>query len=593
MCMIRSKHFILAFALCLWAFSCTQPIDRQLDAIEQEISSDPYTAYEELSGIPQEQLRPSSRKARYALLMSLAMDKSYIDITDDSLAQSAVKYYDRHGSERDKMLSLYSLGRVQRNAGNNTGAIISFLEAKEMAEKMGDLHYVGLCCWNIAGLYGQCNDEWSELKYYKESRDAYNIKKEINYAVYSQFGEAEVYIAKGRKHEADSLLSFIEDYARKAGDKYLLSNTLVSRGYNMMQSDAADPYVVIALLREAKETYSHQFKTIDYCTLARAYNLINDRDSVDYYISMAQWSVKTALDSVHLHNSLAVIYDGRGNYKAANEQMRQALENHNRIVYKRENQEVANTISTYNHHLAEKHMILSRQRLLSLLFSLVVVVLLLLIVVLLINNRRYIIKDKNRIIEENRQKIEEDMARIMEFSDELQEMRNKESGMARTINELISDKIAFVKKCADAYEVVRSEPRLNSRDPYSYLDKDPATIKAEEMQQFLKSLDSFRKDESLFEMLENSVNKWRDDIMVKIRKACSKDSMCKPQFSEDDFRVLMLFYAGIPDRTIAFLMDMTCSAIRTRKTRYKNRLMQSDVHDGSLFVKELTEFPTA
>lgn len=587
------RKYLIAIAVLLLAFSCSRTIDHQLDTIEQEISSDPYAAYEELSGLSKEQLRPSSRKARYALLMSLAMDKSYIDVTDDSLAQIAVMYYDRHGTQKDKMLSLYSLGRVQRNAGNNTGAIISFLQAKELAEKMEDLHYVGLCCWNIAGLYGQCNDEWSELKYYKESRDAYNNNSEINYAVYSQFGEAEVYIAKGRDQEADSLLSFIEDYARNAGDRYLLSNTLISRGYNLMQSDTADPYVVISLLREAKETYSQQFKTVFYCTLARAYNLINDRDSVDYYISEAQSSVKSALDSVHLHNSLAVIFDNQGNFKEANEQMRHALKNHNRIVYKRENQEVANAISTYNHHLAEKHMILSRQRLLSLLFSFVVVFLLLLIVVLLINNRRYMIKDKNRIIEENRQKIEEDMARIMEISDELQIMRNKESGMAKTINDLISEKIAFVKKCADAYDVVRSERKVNPKDPYSYLDKDPAVIKAEEMQQFLVSLDNFRRDESLFEMMENSVNKWRDNIMIKIRKACSKDSMERPQFSEDDFRVLMLFYSGIPDRTVAFLMDMSCSAIRTRKTRYKSRLMQSDVRDGAFFVKELTEFPTA
>ena len=100
------RKYLIAIAVLLLAFSCSRTIDHQLDTIEQEISSDPYAAYEQLSDIPQEQLRPSSRKARYALLMSLAMDKSYIDVTDDSLALIAVRYFDRHGTKRDKMLSL-------------------------------------------------------------------------------------------------------------------------------------------------------------------------------------------------------------------------------------------------------------------------------------------------------------------------------------------------------------------------------------------------------------------------------------------------------------------------------------------------------
>ena len=76
--------------------------------------------------------------------------------------------------------------------------------------------------------------------------------------------------------------------------------------------------------------------------------------------------------------------------------------------------------------------------------------------------------------------------------------------------------------------------------------------------------------------------------MVKLRQECAKDILQKPKFSEDDFRIIMLVYAGIPDRSIAFLMNMTCSAVRTRKTRYKERLLQGDVPDGDYFVHEMT-----
>jgi hypothetical protein len=53
-----------------------------------------------------------------------------------------------------------------------------------------------------------------------------------------------------------------------------------------------------------------------------------------------------------------------------------------------------------------------------------------------------------------------------------------------------------------------------------------------------------------------------------------------------------LFYAGIPDRAIAFLMDMTCPAVRTRKTRYKERLLQEDISDGVFFVREMAKNST-
>ncbi len=75
--------------------------------------------------------------------------------------------------------------------------------------------------------------------------------------------------------------------------------------------------------------------------------------------------------------------------------------------------------------------------------------------------------------------------------------------------------------------------------------------------------------------------------MTNLRVVCSKSKMEKPQFEEEDFKMLMLFYAGIPDRTIAFLMDMSFASVRTRKTRYKERLLRPDIVNGHYFVQEL------
>ena len=170
----------------------------------------------------------------------------------------------------------------------------------------------------------------------------------------------------------------------------------------------------------------------------------------------------------------------------------------------------------------------------------------------------------------------------------MQDEKKTQSEMANVINELIKEKIAVVKICADAYETVKYGPKVTNSDPYRYLDDDPANKKTDELEKFLTALDDVRHNDSLYELLEESVNKWRKDLMRNLRKAC--ETMSRPKFSEDDYRIIMLVHAGIPDRTIAFLMDMSCAAVRTRKTRYKERLAQNDIPNGQIFVREMAHF---
>ena len=586
MFLLKSRNLLIFLVVCL--ISCHQTTDRQFDQIEQELSFQPDSAYTRLSAIASKDLRPASRRARYALLMSLAMDKSYIDTDDDSLVQVAVNYYQRFGNEREKMLAYYSLGRVQRNAGKNTEAIITFLHTKDLAESISDLHYLGLSTRNIAALYGECNDEDSELQYYIQSSDAFMSCGEVYYAAYSQLGEARTYMAKGLTQYADSVLTILENYAREK-DQYLLGLVLMDCALNLMKVSKGNAKQVIKLYKEADSLKVVSKKTVDYGTVALAFEQLQKPDSADYYITMARQTAKTRLDSTHLFNSLYLLYNSRRDYKTANEHLVKGLEIHNQLVYKKENQQVANAISAHSQQKAARHAEVARYRLYLVFLSLLAVFALLCVLVLVTKARRCQIREKNRIILEKEQRIDEELANVQEISEQLQDLRDNQSEMAKTIKDLMEEKIAIVKRCADAYERVKNEPKKNPRDPYRYLDEDPLKKQTEEMQSFLNALNQIRKDDTLFGVLEESVNKWRGDLMKKLRAACANNSQLRPKFSDDDLRILMLLYAGIPDRTIAFLMDMTCSAIRTRKSRYKERLMQNDIPDGLFFLQELAQ----
>ena len=584
---VRKVSFIL-IVLFLVTISCRKRVDVLFDEIEQEITVNPSSAYKQLIKMDSGILKPESRRARYALLLSMAKDKSFIDVADDSLVQIAVRYYQNRSDTYHNMLALYSLGRVQRNANNKPGAIISFLKAKDLAESIPEHHYLGLITRNMAELYGSCQDYDMELLFYQESERAFLVNNEPDYAAYSSKGAAISYISKGQYDLADSLLLTVEAYARKENKQSLLASVLKDRAYIQMTPEKRNPRMVIFFYDIVTSMGFPAKYPSDFRTLAIAHEFLGRKDSVDYYLHQTEQTAKTLQDSIHLYNTKYRIFNHRQKYLEANTLLEKGVELHNKLVFNAENQQIANAISNYRREEATNQAVIARFRLVLLVISIVAVLALMGVIILVVLNRKRKIKEKNRIILEKEQRIEEDLAYIQELSDQLLKASSSQSEMAKSINDLIREKIAIVKICADSYESVTSEPKSNPRDPYRYLDEDSQRKKDVQMKEFLLALDGFRRDEALFSVLEESVNNWRDNIMRRLREACSNGIMVKPRFSESDFRIIMLTYAGIPDRTIAFLMDMTCAAVRTRKTRYKERLLQPDIAGGKFFLQEMS-----
>ena len=68
-----------------------------MDRAEALMTTHPDSALSLLKQIQPEDLGSNRTKARYALLQTMALDKNYIDVADDSLARAAYDYYQKHG----------------------------------------------------------------------------------------------------------------------------------------------------------------------------------------------------------------------------------------------------------------------------------------------------------------------------------------------------------------------------------------------------------------------------------------------------------------------------------------------------------------
>lgn len=105
------RNFLLFTFAVLFLLSCTSKnIERTLNDVESYIRERPDSALTVLDSIDRDLLKSRKLRSHHALLFAMALDKNYIDVSDDSLALVALNWYDRHGDRKYKARALYYLG---------------------------------------------------------------------------------------------------------------------------------------------------------------------------------------------------------------------------------------------------------------------------------------------------------------------------------------------------------------------------------------------------------------------------------------------------------------------------------------------------
>ena len=146
--MKRFLLVILAVAVTvITIFSCNDArnneVYRLLMDVDSYIESRPDSALAVLEGIDKAELTTNELEAKYALLMSMALDKNYIDLQSDSVIAPAVRYYERYGSADEKLKMYYYSGRIKQNCGDNEGAMEMFVKGEEYADGCTDKACLG------------------------------------------------------------------------------------------------------------------------------------------------------------------------------------------------------------------------------------------------------------------------------------------------------------------------------------------------------------------------------------------------------------------------------------------------------------------
>ena len=134
--------FILVFAATFVACERHSEHWATITDMERIIEERPDSVLNVLQAIDTDELIGDEERAKHALLLSMALDKNYIDKTDFEVLQPAIDYYEDNGTATDKLRTYFYQGRIYQNMGNDALAMECFVNAISNGGKSEDIQTI-------------------------------------------------------------------------------------------------------------------------------------------------------------------------------------------------------------------------------------------------------------------------------------------------------------------------------------------------------------------------------------------------------------------------------------------------------------------
>lgn len=338
----------ILFLILIFAVSCSDnnPLLSRLDHIDSIMDENPQAAYDSLFTIKKTQNIKSAKNVdmKWRMLMATAQNKLYMQMPTDSAFYEVVAYYNRNGSDNEKMQSQYLLGCIYRDMNDAPKAIecynyvlehFSDIDSQEgyklLALSYGekaDLLYAQLllpkaiAAYNNAILYSEkCNDSLLLANNYNYKSFAYSLLNMYDSAIVANETSTKILLALNRKTDAAivygcNMINYLKkkDFVKlkKAVDMYELNSGLfhngeIEKGKEIFYYFKASYYLNVNNLDSASYYF---YKDLSLCSdynnkhaategLAQVYTLVNNKDSMAKYTTLASaWN-----DSLYLNKN--------------------------------------------------------------------------------------------------------------------------------------------------------------------------------------------------------------------------------------------------------------------------------------------------
>ena len=544
------KRLFLIMATLGSLLSCTSHnISRTLKNVESYIMERPDSALIVLESIERSHLKTPRNRAHHALLHAMALDKNYIDVTDDSLAQVAVDFYQKHGPLKNRARALYYLGKSYFYQKEYDKAILEYSKAEKIAEKCDSL-FLGMIYTAMSYTY---NNTYNSIGEQTFAQKAYDVFTDIDAEQYIRSSKYRMAVSF---HNNDDYNNAVKVYKEIIGEStsadYIMTQSTIDMTHSMLEMDEVDYYAIDSLFRKARTEYEAEFEEKDYW--AWAYSLYRIGKNAEANKLIEGIKVSDEMTANFWKSRISAYLN---DYQAAYNYDKLTNKNQNNVIENLLTESLATYQRDYYRTQLESSEYKIKTRTIGLIAIIILTTLLSIIIFLLIV--RYVKKQQ------------EEKDRLLEYAEEIKrqlndaEQNNDFSELKRKYLSLYKSRFETIGTLTDQY--YQSEGRT-----------DFESLMFKKVTSLINEVKNDSKNRQAFEaMLDNDL----DGIMTNIRSEM-------PKLKELDYSLFSYLIVGFDATTISRLLDISVNNIYAHKRRLRIRIEERNPEHAAQFLEMLS-----
>lgn len=607
---MKGKYAILWVLLLISFYGCSdkKTITDTLHRAEALMNEYPDSAYTLLQTLPVDKLHQDKNRARYALLYSQALDKNYIDETNDSLINIAVDYYRTTDDVHSKFLAFYYQGRVYTNAGELHKAILAYTEAEQLADEVKDGYLVGLLYSEFGRIYRLYYDYPKSFEAHQKASQYYELAGKETHCSYMWLNMSRVCRNMNQYDESERLLRMALLAGKENRDNVLVRLCL---GDLLMQAvELQEMAKARTLHNELQTLVDSDWGTASFMgSLAALYASESDFSKARKFIEKGWRRAENRVDSVNLYLSSSEIEYEAGNEKKAYSDLLEGTKLQKSESYETLQQPILTVQRDYlSGKLDFQTYKLRMEQYLRVLY-IILSALLLTITYLLLKRKLKKEKEKasktiQQLKDEKKQKEEESNKKIASL---LQELKEKEQSDQSHITSIDNLRLELNRREEHHRLYIQEMEQLQSDTEKELQRKSEFVIdlfkiwfatmgklvvvlihkdgKEESKNKKLRKeitlwQEKYYVGNKAYREVENLVNLYNDNAMSHFRNEMQWTD-------ESDYRRVCYFFAGFPIQLIARLMDESEDAIYQKRHRLRKVLDSSALQYKELYLRLL------
>ena len=562
----------------------------------------PDSALTILKSIGQADLQTPKHRAHYALLYSQALDKNYIDVTNDSLINIAVDYYKTQADVKTKFYAYYYLGRIYTNAKELPQAILAYTEAERLVDELGDDYAAGLLYTQMGDIYRNYYDFPKALESYRLSTEYYQKAGKPLHKLYGMLSQSTIYKSMDRNTDSYHILYNTLVEAKETNQTSVVRSCLGDLIMLCLDMDKQEE--AVTFYKEMAQNYSIERMTSSfYASLSLLMAREKNVEKSQQYMDKAWERARTSSDSIHLYYISSQVEQLSSSYQKAYSDLKQSITLQNSRVRAALQQPVLTAQKNFLHQELEHQEYKLRMEKYVRLLGFTILALASAIVILFLGKRfQKSLKEQDSLHEEKMEELRQEALKreesLRSYTNELETKSCLSKQDIERLNQELEESKKHIEEARIFRDQTQKEMELLSNDTLLRINK---TLKnhfkqMENTYQVLqvKYKNAENRDKAIEEYMQHTTaefygSKKADRNLEKLVNELYRDAMrhFRKEIklpNEEHYKLVCLLLAGLSINFIATLTGETTNAIYKRREKIRDIIKNTNTSNKDLYL---------